>query len=116
MTGGTWTPPRYQGVRKLPFIPKETEIDQIISACTSRLATFLQMLKETGMRGGEAWQLKWEDIDFETDTVRVTPEKNSDPRILRLSKKTRRNAQLYAQKFWRKSLLKPEGADRTLPR
>jgi len=87
MTGGTWTPPRYQGVRKLPFIPKETEIDQIISACTSRLATFLQMLKETGMRGGEAWQLKWEDIDFETDTVRVTPEKNSDPRILRLSKK-----------------------------
>jgi integrase len=87
MTGGTWAPPRYQGVRKLPFIPKETEIDQIISACTSRLATFLQMLKETGMRGGEAWQLKWEDIDFETNTVRVTPEKNSNPRILRLSKK-----------------------------
>jgi len=51
------------------------------------MSTFLQTLKETGMRSGEAWQLKWADIDFETDTVRITPEKGSNPRILRMSKK-----------------------------
>ena len=44
------------------------------------------------------------------------PRKKQRPQNPTLKQKTRRNAQLYAQKFWRKSLLKPEGADRTLPR
>jgi integrase len=87
MTGGQWQPPRYEGVHKIPYIPKENEIDQIISGCSNRMATFLQLLKETGARCGEAWQLKWSDIDLETDTVRITPEKGSNPRIARLSKK-----------------------------
>jgi len=87
MVGGKWEAPRYKGIAKLPFIPKETEIDQLISGCSKRMATFLQSLKETGMRSGEAWQLKWNDIDFETNTVRITPEKNSNPRIVHISKK-----------------------------
>ncbi len=87
MAGGQWEPPRYQGVRKIPFIPKETEIDQLISGCSKRIATFLQLLKETGMRCGEAWQLKWIDVDVVTKTVRVTPEKNSNPRIAKISQK-----------------------------
>ncbi len=87
MVGGQWEAPRYKGVNKLPFIPIETEIDQLISACSNRMSTFLQMLKETGMRSGEAWQLKWADIDFETNTVRITPEKGSNPRIIHITKK-----------------------------
>jgi len=87
MIGGQWQPPRYEGIHKIPYIPKETEIDQIISGCSNRMATFLQLLKETGARCGEAWPLKWTDIDLETDTVRITPEKGSNPRIARLSKK-----------------------------
>ncbi len=87
MIGGQWQPPRYEGIHKIPYIPKENEIDQIISGCSNRMATFLQLLKETGVRCGEAWQLKWTDIDLETDTVRITPEKGSNPRIARLSKK-----------------------------
>jgi len=58
MSGGKWEPPRYQGIRKIPFIPTETEVDQLIAACSKRMATFLQLLKETGIRCGEAWQLK----------------------------------------------------------
>jgi integrase/predicted RNA-binding Zn-ribbon protein involved in translation (DUF1610 family) len=87
MTGGQWEAPRYKGVRKLPFIPKETEIDQLISACSNRMSTFLQLLRETGMRSGEAWQLKWIDIDLKSNTVRITPEKGSNPRIIHFSKK-----------------------------
>ena len=50
MTKGTWEAPVYITIRKLPFIPKETEIDQLIAGSSKRMATFLQMLKETGSR------------------------------------------------------------------
>jgi len=39
------------------------------------------------MRAGEAFNLKWDQIDFETGTVRVTPEKGSNPRIFKLSRR-----------------------------
>ena len=87
MVGGTWAPPKYTGIAKLPFVPKETEIDQLIAACSHRIGTFLQMLKETGIRCGEAWRIQWDDFDFETNTVRITPEKNSNPRIFHVSYK-----------------------------
>ena len=87
MHGMTWNPPCYKRVKKLPFIPTETEIDQLIAGCGPTLATLLQLLKETGMRIGEAWRLKWTDIDFVNGTVRVTSEKGGEPRIFKLSSK-----------------------------
>jgi len=89
MTGETWDPPKYKRVKKLPFIPLEKEIDQFIAGCsgTKRLMAFLQLLKETGMRCGEALHLKWTDIDFTSNLVRVTPEKGSSPRALKISNK-----------------------------
>jgi len=87
MQGKTWMPPIYKRTRKLPFIPTETELDQLIAGCSPRLATFLQLLKETGMRCGEACMIKWIDIDLEQRSIRITPEKGSNPRILPLSLK-----------------------------
>jgi integrase len=87
MQGKKWTPPMYKRIRTLPFIPTETELDKLIAGCSRKLATFLQMLKETGMRSGEAANLKWTDLDLENNSVRVTPEKGSNPRILRISSK-----------------------------
>ena len=55
--GKTWTPPIYKRVRKLPFIPTEAELDQLIAGCSKRMATYLRLLKETGMRCGEACEL-----------------------------------------------------------
>ena len=37
------------------------------------------------MRSGEAWKLKWTDLDFKKRAVRVTPEKNGEPRELPIS-------------------------------
>ena len=85
MVGGEWEPPVYKSVRKIPFIPKEAEIDQLIAGSSIRMATFLQLLKETGARCGEIWQLNWTDVDFESKVVNITPEKNSNPRVARLS-------------------------------
>jgi integrase len=85
MVGGSWVPPLVREVEKLPFIPTEQELDSLIAASRGKLAVFLQFLKETGMRAGEAWSLEWTDIDFETGTVRITPEKGSSARCFKLS-------------------------------
>ncbi|MBS7616181.1 site-specific integrase [Candidatus Bathyarchaeota archaeon] len=85
MHGLTWVPPQYQLASKLPFIPLEKELDDLIASCSRQMAAFLQLLKETAMRCGEALKLKWTDIDFATNTVRISPEKGSNPRICKIS-------------------------------
>ena len=88
MLGLGWNPPKYRVNEKLPFIPLESEIDQLISSANKRLATFLQLLKETAMRAGEAWSIRWIDIDFANNMIRLnTPEKHSNPRVFKVSNK-----------------------------
>jgi integrase len=55
--------PRYKRVDSLPFIPLETEIQQLISGCGKKTATLLQLIKETGIRLGEAWNLRWRRLN-----------------------------------------------------
>jgi integrase len=85
--GRTWEPPIYKPIPRIPFIPTEKEIDDLIAGTGKKLSAYLQLLKETGMRSGEADQLNWIDLDFERNVVKITPEKNSYPRILPLSLK-----------------------------
>jgi integrase len=87
MVGGTWTRPIYTGIAKIPFVPKETEIDQLIAGCSLKVGVFLQLLKETRSRPGEIWHCDEDYFDFETNTVNITPEKNSNPRIFNMSQK-----------------------------
>jgi integrase len=87
MVGGTWTPPTYKSIPKLPFVPKETEIDQLIAGLSIRVGTFVQLIKETHARPGEIWHSSEDNFDFETNTVNITPEKNSNPRIFKMSPK-----------------------------
>jgi integrase len=80
--------PKYLINQKLPFIPLESEIDALIVASTRRLATVLQLLKETPIRIGEALRLKWTDIDFQRQCIIVNEtEKNGKPRAFRTSQK-----------------------------
>jgi integrase len=87
MQGKEWNPPQYRRIQKIPFIPQEKEINDLIAGCGNRTSAFLQLLKETGIRAGEAWQIKWTDIDIENRIVRVTPEKGSNPRAPKISEK-----------------------------
>jgi integrase len=78
--------PRYRKTESLPFIPLESEIDTLISGTGKKTSTLLQLLKETGMRCGEAWNSKWTDIDYERNTISVNaPEKRSKSRVLKIS-------------------------------
>ncbi|MEM2936035.1 MAG: tyrosine-type recombinase/integrase [Candidatus Bathyarchaeia archaeon] len=83
--GIKWERPIYKPARKLPFIPLEREIDDLIAGCNKYIGTFLQIAKETGARSGEIFNLKWADVDFESRTLRITAEKGSDPRIFKIS-------------------------------
>jgi len=85
--GLKWDPPQYRMEQSIPFIPLEREIDDLIASCNKRIAALLQLLKETGARIGEAAKLKWTDFDVERRTVRISPEKGSNPRIFHISAK-----------------------------
>ena len=84
--GIRWDRPRYRRVERLPFIPTEKDIDQLVGGLSKRLATIVLFLKETGCRKGEMWDVKWVDIDSERNIVQInSPEKNSRPRKVRIS-------------------------------
>lgn len=80
-----WNPPQYQRIRKIPWIPQEKQVNQLIAAVPNKYKPYLQILKETGMRPGEAWDLEWKHIDYNTKQVRITPKKGSNPRVLPIS-------------------------------
>lgn len=82
-----WQKPRFQEITRLPLIPIEAEIDALIAGSGWKTSAFLQLLKETAMRPGEAVNLTWCDLDLISKTVRVTPEKGSNPRIFAVSDK-----------------------------
>jgi len=84
-----WTPIKVRYEPKQPFIPLESELDQLIAACGKRTATFLQVLKDTGARSGEACKLKWTDINEKNNTIAINnPEKGSRSRTVKVSAKT----------------------------
>ena len=57
------------------------------AGCGKKTATTLQLLKETGMRIGEAWRLKWTDIDVKNNTIKCEAEKRGNPRMFKVSNK-----------------------------
>lgn len=57
--------------KQLSFIPLEKEIDVLIAGCGKKVAASLQLIKETGIRIGEARRLRWIDIDEERRTIRA---------------------------------------------
>jgi len=88
INGLMWEPPKLTVTRKIPFIPTEKELDILISACGPKTSAFLQLLKETGMRCGEAIRLKWCDVDLERHIITLNaPEKAGKPRIWKISRK-----------------------------
>jgi integrase len=80
--GISWERPKYRQGEPLPFCPHETELDALIANCGKKTATLLKLLKETGMRLGEAWQTEWMDFNPNNRTlICKNPEKHSRPRI-----------------------------------
>ena len=82
-----WTKPNYQGVDVLPFVPTTQEVNDLIACLGPRMSVFVLLLKETGARFGEGFNLRWQDVNTEKNTVTITPLKGSNARQLRISPK-----------------------------
>jgi integrase len=88
INGLQWEKPKVHVVRKFPFIPTEQELDALISGSGKKTATFLELLKQTAMRSGEAKRLLWTDLDLEKSIIKLNdPEKGSNPRIWKVNQK-----------------------------
>jgi integrase len=71
---------------KLPYIPTEKELDQLIAGFGPKYSAFLQLLKETGFRSIEARRITPYDIDTDRRVITLNaPAKNSRPRQFKLS-------------------------------
>ncbi len=80
-SGQTWEKPTNRVTRKIPFIPTEQELDDLIAASPIPLAAFEQLLKETAMRRGEALNIM-ERRRFRRKIIMCNnPEKGSNTRI-----------------------------------
>jgi len=101
-----WDKPKFVREEKPFFLPLESELDALIANTRHKMSTFLQLLKETGIEPGEAWKLRWTDLDVQRKTVAVTPTKNHNARVLpisdnllsRLLKLPRKNERVFANK------------------
>ena len=73
---------------RIPYVPTEKELVELIANSNYRIAPFLQLLFETGMRSGEAWALTWADIDLDRKIVTLNAyvvEKHGRPRQFKIS-------------------------------
>ena len=64
------------------FLPLESELDALVANTRQKMYSFLQLLKETGIEPGEAWKLRWVDVDIQRKTVAITPTKNHNARVI----------------------------------
>ena len=86
MQNMTWSPPNYKRLEKIPFIPTEAELDQLIASAGKKLGTFLQGLKETGADPGELAAITLTDVNKEARTITINrPVKGHSPRIVSVS-------------------------------
>jgi len=82
----SWIKPKCKVDEKFPFIPHEAEIDALIAGSFKKLAAYLQILKETAMRSGEAHSLEWINIDTAQRIITLNkPEKHSKARMFKVS-------------------------------
>ena len=87
MAGGKWDPPKYPRSKKYPLSQQTKKSTNSSPDAEENSQRSFRSLKETGMRIGEAWKLKWTDIDFVNSTISVTPEKGSHARMFKISSK-----------------------------
>jgi integrase len=80
--------PMFKRQTELPWIPKETLLDQLISGAEWKTGAFCQLLKESGARSIEAAGIRRTDVDGLARVVTIrNPAKGGMPRQVHVSEK-----------------------------
>jgi len=83
MHGIYWNPPKYDRPDRVPYIPLESELDQLIMSTGKRMGVFLLALKETAADPSEMQAIEWTDVNPQNRTITLNhPVKGHKPRII----------------------------------
>ncbi len=96
----SWEPIKVKYQPKLPYQATHEELMAFIHASGPRLATFLMVALDIGARIGEICRLQWTDVNVENLTITINnPEKNSNPRRLKVTQQTIAMTQALQRKY-----------------
>jgi integrase len=83
-----WIKPKYQREERVTRVPKEEDIDKIISHAKLRYAVAYSIIRDVGVRPVELGMLKVKDMDLETGEVYPITAKHGSERVLKIRSST----------------------------
>ena len=86
--GLQWTLPRFRIEDKLPRIPTEERINQVIVRARGKYVLVFSILRDTGMRPIELERTRTRDIDLERGTITVRTAKGGIGRVVQVRRRT----------------------------
>jgi len=66
--------------RKAPEVPNMAEVARIIRALPAKVRVLGRLLAETGCRRGEAFNLRWEDVDLKRGVIHIRSKEGWTPK------------------------------------
>jgi len=86
--GLQWSKPRYVREERVTRVPKEEDINKIISHSTLKYAVAYSLVRDTGMRPVELGMLRVKDVDLDTGEVYPITAKHGAERVLKMRPST----------------------------
>jgi integrase len=86
--GIQWTKPRYMREERVTRVPREEDLNKIISHAKLKYAVAYSIIRDTGIRPVEIGNLKQKDIDLETGEIYPTTAKHGSERVLKVKAST----------------------------
>ncbi len=83
-----WTKPKYMREERITRVPKEEDINKIISHAKLKYAVAYSIIRDVGLRPVELGLLRVKDIDLETGQVYPTTAKHGSGRVLKIKHST----------------------------
>jgi integrase len=83
-----WTKPKYMREERVTRVPKEEDINKIISHAKLKYAAAYSIIRDIGIRPIELSMLKVKDVDLETGEVYPITAKHGAERVLRVRPST----------------------------
>ena len=79
-----------KGIKLFREYPREEalevgQIRRLLEACSSRLRPIVVMAIFGGLRQGDILNLKWDNVDFENETVRIIQNKTQQPLVFQIA-------------------------------